>query len=153
MSMSAEAAAVGTRRPRLAHTVTQNIGLILAFIILALAVALFVGMYVAQQGRLPGNFELTSTVNNTLPLAMAAVGQSVVVLTRGIDLSVGGIVDLANTLAAVLIHDNPASMIGWSIVIILVGALAGLLNGVLVGVGRLQPIVVTLATLSIYQGL
>ncbi|MGH7212560.1 MAG: ABC transporter permease, partial [Acetobacteraceae bacterium] len=44
-------------------------------------------------------------------------------------------------------------MIWVSIAIVLIGAVAGLLNGLLVGLGRLQPIVVTLATLSIFQGL
>ena len=44
-------------------------------------------------------------------------------------------------------------MIGVSVLIVLIGAAAGLLNGLLVGLGRLQPIVVTLATLSIFQGL
>jgi ribose transport system permease protein len=88
------------RRPRAAHILGQNSGLILAVVILLLSIIGFAGMYWIQQGRLPGNFELTSTVNNTMPLALAALGQTMVVLTRGIDLSVGGIVDLANALAA-----------------------------------------------------
>ena len=44
-------------------------------------------------------------------------------------------------------------MVGWSLLILLIGAALGLVNGLLVGVGRLQPILVTLATLAIYQGL
>lgn len=131
----------------------QNSGLILAVVVLLLSILGFAGMYWIQQGRLPGNFELTSTVNNTMPLALAALGQTMVVLTRGIDLSVGGIVDLANALAAIWLAGSVLHMIGISIVIVLTGAVAGLINGLLVGLGRLQPIVVTLATLSIFQGL
>ena len=44
-------------------------------------------------------------------------------------------------------------MILWSVIVLLIGAACGLVNGLLVGIGRLQPILVTLATLSIYQGL
>ena len=141
------------RRPRLAHALGQNAGLILAALILALCIAGFVAMFWLQQERLPGNFELTSTVDNTMPLALAAIGQTIVVVTRGIDLSVGGVVDLSNALAAIWLTGGVLNLIGVSLLIVLIGAGAGLINGLLVGLGRLQPIVVTLATLSIFQGL
>ena len=120
---------------------------------LAAAVAIYVAFYWITQERLPGGFELTSTVNNTMPLALAGIAQTLVVLTRGIDLSVGGIVDLTNAIAAITLGGSTLSMVGWSVLILLIGAACGLVNGLLVAVGRLQPILVTLATLSIYQGL
>ena len=141
------------RRSRASHATGQNIGLILASAILALAIIVYIGVYLIQLHRVPGNFAITSTVNSALPLVFAAVGQSFVVLTKGIDLSVGGVVDLANAMAAVTIGKSVGSMVLWSIVILLVGAACGLFNGLLVGLGRLQPIVVTLGTLSIFQGL
>ncbi|HQT77928.1 MAG TPA: ABC transporter permease [Rhodopila sp.] len=131
----------------------QNIGLILAVTILFLSIVIFAGMFLVQQDRLPGSFEITSTVNNTMPLALAAIGQTIVVLTRGIDLSVGGVIDLTNALAAIFLPGSVLHMIIVSILIIVAGGLAGLVNGLIVGLGRLQPIVVTLATLSIFQGL
>ncbi|HZT20250.1 MAG TPA: ABC transporter permease [Dongiaceae bacterium] len=143
----------GPKRSRLAHRLLQNVALLLAALILAACIVVYSGIYYAQQQRLPGGFELTSTLNNTMPLVMAAVAQTIVVLTRGIDLSVGGVIDLTNALAAVNFQDSAGSMIGWTALILLVGALCGLLNGLLVGLGRLQPILVTLATLSIFQGL
>ena len=88
-----------------------------------------------------------------MPLVCAAVGQSIVVLTRGIDLSVGGMIDLTNSVAATHMHDGAGSMLGWTVIVLLIGAAGGLVNGLLVAYGRLQPILVTLATLSIYQGL
>jgi len=141
------------RRPRAAHVLGQNAGLILAALILLASIIGFAAMFWLEQDRLPGNFEITSTVNNTMPLAVVAIGQSIVVLTRGIDLSVGGVIDLTNALAAIWLTGGVLHMIGVSIAIVLIGAAAGLLNGLLVGLGRLQPIVVTLATLSIFQGL
>ena len=141
------------RRARAAHMLGQNTGLILAAVILFLSIVGFAAMFWLEQARLPGNFEITSTVDNTMPLALAAIGQSVVVLTRGIDLSVGGVIDLTNALGAIWLTGGVLHMIGVSVLIVLIGAAAGLLNGLLVGLGRLQPIVVTLATLSIFQGL
>jgi ribose transport system permease protein len=147
-----DTAATAERRSRSFHLVTRNVGLILVFVVLVAAIVLYSAIYWVQQDTLPGNFELTSTVNNTMPLAMSAVGQTIVVLTRGLDLSVGGMVDLANCLAAVHMKDDPGSMILWTVIVLAVGAVGGLCNGLLVGYGRLQPILVTLATLSIFQG-
>jgi ribose transport system permease protein len=148
------AIAADERRPsRLVYFVVQNVGLVLALAMLALAVIVYCAVYWFAQAALPGNFEITSTVNNTMPLVLVAMGQAFVVVARGLDLSVGGVMDLANALAAVHIHDNLASMVGWSVLILLVSGAFGLINGLLVAVGRLQPILVTLATLAIYQGL
>jgi ribose transport system permease protein len=140
------------RGRRLGHTIAQNIGLILAGGILALAIFGFILVYGIAQHRMPGNFELTSTIDSATPLVFAAVGQSFVILTKGIDLSVGGVVDLANAMAAVTMGKSLGSALVWSVVILIVGAGCGLINGLLVGLGRLQPIVITLATLSIFQG-
>lgn len=151
--MSLEASVEARRPSGLAHFVGQNVGLVLALAMLVMAIVVYCAVYYAEQAMLPGNFEITSTVNNTMPLVLVAVGQGFVVVARALDLSVGGVMDLANALAAVHIQDSLASMVGWSILILLVGAACGLVNGLLVGIGRLQPILVTLATLAIYQGL
>jgi len=151
MSVSLPDAAL--RRPRWAHLLVQNIGSELAAFLLAACIIAYCVVFYAQQARLPGGFEVTSTVNNTMPLVLAGIAQTLVVLTRGIDLSVGGIIDLANATAAISLGGSVGSMVLWSIVVLLIGAACGLVNGLLVGIGRLQPILVTLATLSIYQGL
>ncbi len=140
-------------RPRQVHFIAQNVPLLLAVFILVGTLLLYGGLFYVNQHRLPANFEITSIVNNSLPLALAAVGQTMVVLTGGIDLSVGGMIDLANGLAAINMQNDPASIVQWSVIILLVGAAGGLLNGLFVVVGRLQPILVTLATLSIFQGI
>ncbi|HEY1366426.1 MAG TPA: ABC transporter permease [Gaiellaceae bacterium] len=140
-------------RSRFQHFTIQSAPLLLALIILAGMVALYVGLFYRQLSRLPGSFEWTSVVNTSMPLVFAAVGQSIVVLTRGLDLSVGGMIDLTNSIAATHMHSSTGSMLGWSLLVLLIGAGGGAINGVLVAYGRLQPILVTLATLSIYQGL
>jgi ribose transport system permease protein len=143
----------GTRRAPLTHALAQNIGLVLVAILLAACLIAYCTIFYVAQDRFPGGFELTSTVNNAMPLALASLAQTVVVVTRGIDLSVGGVIDLTNALAAVTLDGPPLILAFWTVAILAVGALCGFLNGVLVAVGRLQPILVTLATLSIYQGL
>ncbi|MBV9656198.1 MAG: ABC transporter permease [Acetobacteraceae bacterium] len=145
-------AVASSRRSRVAHALAQNVGLELAIAMLVLSVAIYCAIYYAAQGLLPGGFELTTTVNNTMPLVLAAVAQTLVVLTRGIDLSVGGVIDLTNAIAAIGLGDSLAQMVAVSVAVLMVGAACGLLNGVLVAYGRLQPILVTLATLSIFQG-
>jgi ribose transport system permease protein len=146
-------AASGPRRSRISHALTQNIGLALVVALLTACIILYCVLYIATQHRLPGGYELTSTLDNTMPLAFAALAQTLVVLTRGIDLSVGGVIDLTNAVAALTLMGGPVSTTFWTIAILAIGALCGLLNGVLVAVGRLQPILVTLSTLSIFQGI
>lgn len=139
-------------RVRLRFYGAQNVPLLLSYGVLIAMIVLYVVLFVLKEGRAPGNFELTTTVNNTMSVVLAALGQTMVVLTGGIDLSVGGVVDLTNSVAAQMMHDSAASMLLVSLLVLLIGAGAGLINGLLVAVGRLQPIVVTLATLAIWQG-
>jgi rhamnose transport system permease protein len=87
-------------------------------------------------------------------ITVVAVGQTLVVLTRNIDLSVGSIVGFTAYFAGTQIaahHALPpvlAAMIG-----IVMGAVMGAVNGVLVAWGRVPSIIVTLGTLAIYRGI
>jgi ribose transport system permease protein len=141
------------RRSRISHALVQNVGLVLVIVLLSACIIGYCAIYYVAQHKFPGGFELTSTLDNTMPLAFAALAQTLVVLTRGIDLSVGGVIDLTNAVAAQTLNGSPLATAFWTVAILLIGAACGLLNGVLVAVGRLQPIIVTLATLSIFQGL
>jgi ribose transport system permease protein len=96
---------------------------------------------------------ITSTFNQSMTLVFAGMAQTSVVLTGGIDLSVGSVISLSNTMASNIFSDNPWKTSLAVVGILGVGALCGLVNGLLVVYGRLQPIIVTLATASIYSGL
>ena len=95
-----------------------------------------------------------STLENTswsyiLPfmtiLAIAALGQMLVVMQAGIDLSTAGVISLcANVLVGVSVGSNHGLAVGM-LVCVGLGALVGLVNGVLVGIVRLNPLIVTLA--------
>ena len=150
--VTAEVAAARKGR-RLRYGFAQNVPLTLALTILLALSALYIGLFHGQLHSYPGVFEWTSIVNTAMPTVLVAVGQSIVVITRGIDLSLGGIIDVSNSLAAVHMHSSLGSMATWSGVVLLFGMLCGTVNGLLVAYARLQPILVTLATLAILQGL
>lgn len=141
------------RRHMLDRLTAQNTGLVLAWLLGVAMLVLYLALFAARKSALPGNFELTSTVNNAVPLVFAALGQSFAVLTAGLDLSVGGVMDVSNSLAANQMGPGLGGILLWSVLILLFGAVTGLVNGMLVAYGRLQPILVTLGTLAILQGL
>jgi ribose transport system permease protein len=86
--------------------------------------------------------------------AIIAVGQLLVILTAGIDLSVGSVVGLAGVIAATAVIETTGALpVMWSVLLALaVGALAGLVNGLLVAVLRMPPFIVTLGMLGIARG-
>jgi rhamnose transport system permease protein len=85
-------------------------------------------------------------------VAVVAVGQTLVVLTRNIDLSVGSIVGLvAYGVGTLLVRDPTLSPPLAIAISILVGAALGSVNGILVAYGRVPAIVTTLGTLAIYR--
>jgi ribose transport system permease protein len=135
------------------HYVAQNAPLLLSIVILVATVIGYVAFYVHQLGRTPDSFDLTTVVNTALPLVFVALGQTTVILTRGLDLSVGGILGLATAVGATHLGKGAGSIVLCSVLILLMGAAAGLVNGLLVVLVRLQPILVTLGTLSVFDGL
>jgi ribose transport system permease protein len=101
--------------------------------------------------RAVGNVMLTAA-NKAVLLAFVAVAQALVVITAGIDLSVGMIFTLANCLASWIVVGTPLQAGLGALAVLAVGALCGAINGALVIWGRLQPIVATIATGAIYYG-
>lgn len=128
----------------------RNARLLLAYLILS---ALLI-VYHEKSPRFTER-EARSIANQGMTLSIVGLGQTVVVLTGGIDLSVGPMVSLSNSTAASLgdkEHPNRGLALG-IVAALLVGAAGGFINGMLVAYGRLQPIIVTLATGYIYSGI
>jgi rhamnose transport system permease protein len=83
-----------------------------------------------------------------------AMGQTVVVLTRGIDVSIGSTMGMAGMTAAVLYQQQRIESLWAGLgIVLLVGALGGALNGTLVAAARVPPIIATLGTLGIYRAI
>ncbi len=95
---------------------------------------------------------LTNTVGQKLPLTLVAVGATIVIVTRGIDLSVGGSVTLANVIIAAG-SARDGNTVVWIVVALCAVTLAGVVNGLLVALLELPALIVTLATQSILLGI
>jgi ribose transport system permease protein len=96
------------------------------------------------------DFSYMSTGGATL--ALGAIGETLVILTGGFDLSVGAVISLVNVVLASRMQGTLGSEIGWGLAGLGIGAVIGAFNGLFVAWLRLQPIVVTLATMFIVQG-
>jgi rhamnose transport system permease protein len=87
-------------------------------------------------------------------LLLLAVGQTMVIITRNVDLSVGSVLGLTAYLTGRMFVDHPSLPI---IVVVLIAVLAGaglgLINGLLVGYGKVPALVITLGTLYIFRGI
>src|SRR5258706_14880481 len=94
----------------------------------------------------------TTAANKGVLLAIVAMAQTLVVLTSGIDLSVGMVMVLANCLASAIVVGSPLMTALGVLGVLLTGAVCGAINGLIVIYGRLQPIVTTIATGAIYYG-
>jgi ribose transport system permease protein len=118
------------------------------FYVLALGLAIYVlgPRLISGPGALDARFTLI------VPLALVAFGQTLVMFTRGIDLSVGGLISLVSALIATHLNGGGAALIGELLAVVGLAILIGVLNGVIVSYTGLQPFIVTLATWSIWGG-
>lgn len=110
-------------------------------------------IFAASQADALAGSGITDLFNNALPLMLAAAGGGLVVLTRGFDLSVAGVIALTNVLVATQVPDGP-----WGVGLALAiaagtGLVVGAVNGWLVAYVRLQSIASTLATMIICSGM
>jgi simple sugar transport system permease protein len=125
-------------------------------VLLALDAILVPGFFRLEikDGHLYG--ALVDILNRAAPLMLAALGMTLVIATRGIDISVGAVVALSGTVAAMLVGGSAAAgtSLGMALAASLgVALLCGLWNGVLVAGLKLQPIVATLILMVAGRGL
>ena len=130
----------------------KNIGALLgeygAFIALAFLVVLL-GIF-SPEFRQFSN--LTSLLRQATFNGLIAIGMTCVILSDGIDLSVGSVFALSAIICAELLTAGIAAPLAVLIALV-VGTLLGLVSGVLVTKGRLQPFIATLITMSAYRGM
>jgi rhamnose transport system permease protein len=87
-------------------------------------------------------------------LAMVALAQTMVIITRGIDLSVSSMIGLVAMMVGFTIKENPqmspvvAVLLGMAL-----GSVLGSFNGLIITAGKVPPIIATLGTLSVYRGM
>lgn len=91
-------------------------------------------------------------LSNAAPLGVVAIAQTIVIINRGLDLSVGPVMNLAGIMVAVLSATPGASLATTVPLVILVGLAIGLVNGILLAYTSIPPLLGTLATATIIQG-
>lgn len=98
-------------------------------------------------------FQIGLLLQTALPLVFVAAAQTLVVLVRGIDLSVGGMFVVANAITAAWVGGAGGSHQLLLLVAIISGVAMGVLNGVLVAGLRFEPFIATLGTWTIFSGI
>lgn len=133
------------------HGIVERIGIHNA----SLLVALFALLVIF--GTLRGDvfFSTRNLLNIGMGVAILgvlAISQTGVIVSGGLDISVGSIVGLTTVATAMTIQATDAAGLG-IVAGIVVGALAGLVNGLLVTYGRINAVIVTLGTMAIFRGI
>jgi rhamnose transport system permease protein len=149
VSTPAAVTAEGARALRLTERVLRirELGIVAALVLL-----------IAVTGILEPRFIETNSLRNLALnasiLAILAVGQTLVIITRNVDLSTGSVLGLSAFLAGDLLSNHPG--LALPVVFLLgmvLGAACGLFNGILVTFGQVPALVVTLGTLYAFRGL
>ena len=124
----------------------REVGIFIAFfVILAILMILSPNAF-AKPANLV-NILKQASINGIL-----ATGMMFVIISGGIDLSVGSIVALTGVIAATFAHQGEYPLIVPIILSVVIGAAVGLLNGVSVAYGNIPPFIVTLGTMTIVRG-
>ena len=119
-------------------------------VLLGLALVLLVfGLLIGPQFFRPANLELMA--RQTVIVCVAALGMTMVIISGGIDLSVGSIVSLSTVMAALLLRDgaSPAMAVAGALG---AAAVCGVVNGLLITRLRVVPFIVTLGTMLLIRG-
>jgi ribose transport system permease protein len=133
----------------LRYRFSENRGTLLAF-------TFFLVMFAIYATNHPAGFSanvVQTAANKGVLLALVAMAQTMVVVTAGIDLSVGMVFVLSNCLASWIVVDSPATTAVGVIGVLLTGLACGAANGLIVIYGRLQPIVTTIASGAVFFGI
>jgi ribose transport system permease protein len=120
-------------------------GVLLALI----AIAALFGFLIGPQFFRPANLDLMA--RQTAIVCVAALGMTMVIVSGGIDLSVGSVIALSTVVTALLLRAN-AGPLAAALGAMAAGAVCGLLNGVLITSLRVVPFIVTLGSMLLVRG-
>jgi ribose transport system permease protein len=119
------------------------------------AIAIFAVMFAIYATNHPAGFSINmvqTAANKAVLLAFVAMAQALVVLTAGIDLSIGMVLTLTNCLASWIVVGSVTETAVGIVGVLATGLACGAINGAIVIFGRLQPIVTTIATGAMFYG-
>jgi ribose transport system permease protein len=122
------------------------------FAVWVVVIALVVALSIVKGGAFWSAANISTVLTATVVLGLVALGQHLVILTGGIDLSVGSIATLSALLTAVLIDAYPIRVVPVILGMVVLGVVIGLFNGAFVAFVKLPAFIVTLASFYIVQG-
>lgn len=128
--------------------IQKKLNVFIPYMILAV-ILIIMGIY--QPGVINFNW-LNRQADAWVTLALVGIGQTLVFMIGGTDLSVGGLISFTNCLAAVYMPDSVGGIILFSLGILVAGAAAGMFNGFIIVKFGLQPFIATLTTWAIWSG-
>ena len=126
---------------------------ILLTITIVIFLLMYLGAIIFQGGGFTKPQMFFNILNANAALIITACGMSVVMITGGIDISVGGVVALVSMCCAVYLDHHDGSIFGSVMIALGIGIAYGLVQGFLVAYLDIQPFIVTLATMDVARGL
>ena len=127
-------------------TESRNFGLVLGLIVLLIIAAIIT----------PSMYSVNSIVNmlqNNAVYGLLAIGEMMVILTGGIDISIGAILSLSGVVCCRLMAENPdVPSIVWILLALVIGIICGAFNGLIVGYFKMVPMIATLGTMYAFRG-
>lgn len=139
----------GAPRPilsALSRSVRGAGGPLIGLVVLFVLFSIFAPNFLTQRN-------LLNVLDQSTVLGILALGATAVIITGGIDLSVGAVVALSVMILGWLSHDGGFPLGIAMIACVVAGAVAGLINGLAVTIGKLPPFIATLAMMSVARGI
>lgn len=134
------------------NKLTGKKGLLSSATLILILVVLCVALAIAKPSFLkPTN--LFNVLRTTSITGIVAIGMTCVIITGGIDLSVGSVVGISSVLCGILMKENSWNTAPAIIVTIVVCVLVGLINGLLIHYGKIPAFIATLGTMEMGRGL
>ncbi len=118
------------------------------YILLLVMIAIF---FISSQGRVSPS-HLLNVIRQTSPLGIAAIGQTLVLLMGGIDLSIGTVITLVNILSTDLMNGNSNNILYAVLVTMSICVFIGFINGFIIARFKMPAFLITMATSTIIQG-
>ncbi len=128
-------------------TESRNFGLCLGLVVLLIAAKILTPTMYSFNS-------IVSMLQNNAVYGILAIAEMMVILTGGIDISIGSILSFVGIVCTRLMAENPnVPAIVWLFLAVVLGALCGAFNGLIVGYFKMVPMIATLGTMYIFRGL
>lgn len=116
-------------------------------------ILLLLGVFGSIEPRFFRSDNLTAILSSVGILLVVGAGQTLVIVTRNIDLSVGSTLGISAMVMGMVARSNPEfPIVGLILISLVVGGICGLINGLLVSYGKIPAIIATLGTLAVFRG-